>query len=893
MASQPLTNLLLRLRIPDVKRSWLCTLAVALIIGVPVSVHAQGNGINVGQPKVYDNQSLMIMLDQLNTRLSQVTVIDQQSLTKALGYTQGSQERDFVSNFNASVSLTPKALTDTGSGNANSSDSSKGSSGSSSGKNSSTGSSTTSALPELLTAPTYKPDYGENSIDLLSDQVDLTYQIFNLRMLLERSVTDRLLNGSPRRQAVVSFNITVDPPQNARDAAAYIEITLSSTKGPISLVASMPQEKTYNATSLSSSSNAYGGSAVAKIISISYNQRKRNQIFYLYRDSDTLALERSPVGNSVTFGWVFRPVLGRRSVSPGMRQMFAVIALPDNDMVGDGAKEDPSYPRVELHAKTYWLHYERSSSTTVAHGYPGFWNWSGKRLPIPEEHGLETIQTLPTDAIENGLGPTIRDVQLFQTTNGSTVLQISGTNFFTGTSITIGDKTFAGPHDGLYLKSSETMLLTANTDTLSKALAAVVNGRYGPAVPLYPNASPSGIVIAKSKLSPVGPNFTNVEVIVGDAIDPNNFTHSTIEHFPDLILTLNGTPIPYRPQLSDTTDTIPPYHHRSYVVATVKVPNSLLHSRDNRVGILFPLLGESWSAENLIYDPDEVQITRMTTGQSTTLLVSRPGMEFNNEWRLVLDKSYSLTDPLEAAAGTDKKSKGKGSPPAVSVQFSRLLPCQKPKDPNDPKGPRDKNDKNRCNIIEILVDSKFLSNYQKLILVADDGYTQLLDVPAASQKEGASSAPPKVASITPSSVGLNEVVTVTIIGTGLDAVKQVTFEGKPLTFWTAPAKENSADTAKASAAAAASGDAASKTQKIEVLLSREVTGKAGHQELLLQVDPKNMSTATVTVAPGAAKTVNPKATSPKTSNPSGSSPANPNAPAPGTPKETMPKPKTE
>ena len=93
---------------------------------------------------------------------------------------------------------------------------------------------------------------------------------------------------------MVSFNISIDPPANARDAAAYVEITLTTSQGPVSLVASMPQEKTYNATSLSSSSNAFSGSAVAKIISVSYNQRKRSQIFFLYRDSDTLALERSP-----------------------------------------------------------------------------------------------------------------------------------------------------------------------------------------------------------------------------------------------------------------------------------------------------------------------------------------------------------------------------------------------------------------------------------------------------------------------------------------------------------------------------------------------------------------------------------------------------------------------
>jgi hypothetical protein len=914
MASQTLSGPFICLTL-HLKPTRFCTLIVALLVGV--SVHAQGNGISVGQPKVYDNQSLMIMLDQLNERLSQVTVIDQQSLAKALGYTQGSQQQDVVTNFNASVSLTPKALTDTSSDNSNlpssPSDSTKSGSSNSSGKTSSTGGSNTSALPELLTAPAYKPDYGENSIDLLSDQVDLTYQIFNLRMLLERSVTDRLLSGAPRRQAVVSFNITVDPPENARDAAAYVEITLSSKKGPISLVASMPQEKTYNATSLSSSSNAYGGSAVAKIISISYNQRKRNQIFYLYRDSDTLALERSPVGNSVTFGWVFRPVLGRRSVSPGMRQMFAVIALPDQDLVGDEVKEKPSYPTVEVQARTYWLHYDRNSSTTAVHGYRGFWNWSAKRPPIAEEHGLDNIQTLPTDAIENGLGPTIRHVQLFQTTNGNTVLQISGTNFFSGTTVTIGDRTFAGPQDGLYLKSSETMLLTTSSGTLSKALSAVVNGRYGPAVPLYPKASTRGIVIAESKLSPVGPNFTKVEVTLGDPDEHQDFAPSMIEDFPNLVLTLNGTPIPYPPEIAETTDAIAPYpRRRRYVIATTKVPNSLLHSRDNRVGIVFPLLGQNWSAESLIYDADEVQITRMTTGQSATLLISRPGIEFNKPWQLILDGSYSLTDPVAPALVADDETKKKRSstPPSPPVQFSRLLPCQrKIKTPDDPNNLiLDKTDPNRCYTLKIVADSKFLANYQKLILVSDTGYLQILDMPTAASEKPAASAPPTVTLVNPPTVELNEVVTVTITGTGLSAVKQVSFEGKPLSFWTAPTKTQSpgsTNTPASSAGAAStpaspSAETTSKTEQIEVLLSRDVTGKTGRQALLLQVDAKNMAPATITVTPVATGT--PKTTTPNSASPSPETPksATPNEKTPNTTApssdvsgSTTPKPKTE
>ncbi|HVR26193.1 MAG TPA: hypothetical protein VMU26_23070 [Candidatus Polarisedimenticolia bacterium] len=853
-------------RFSQLRRALSTSLFCFVLLVVPYSLFAQSNGISVGQPKVYDNQSLTIMLDQLSAQLDKIQAIDQQSLIKAFGMIQGSQQTDVTREFNATVSLTPKAAADTATAAANTGNSSKGDNSPSS-TSSPAGSSNISALPELLPAPSYKPNYGENAVDLLSDQVDLTYQIFNLRMLLERSVSDRLKDGAPRRQAVVGFNITVDPPSNARDAAAYVEVTLTSDQGPLSLVATMPQEKTYNSTSLSSSSNAFGGSAVAKIISINYSQRKRSQTFFLYRDCDTLALERAPVGQAVTFGWVFRPVLGRRSVSPGMRQMFAVIALPETDLLGDSAretakeKEKPGsgFPHIQVHAKTYWLHYDKGTATTLTH--PGFWDWSSKSLPGSQSPVLADVIALPTKSIEISLHPQIREVTLFQTTNGNTVLQISGENFFTGTSVTIGDRTFAGPHDGLFLKSSQTMLLTANTDILSRSWRGVVNGRYGPAVPLYPAASKNGIVIAKSSLTPRGPNFTELELIIDNTenFPPKDLTVNDIKDFPTPVLLLNGAQISYRPMLQNTKDSkfcSGPTNH--CLVATVTLPNSLLHSRDNRAGIIFPLLGDHWAAEDLIYDTNEVQVTRMTTGTTTTLLISRPGIAFNKNWNLILDKTYPLIDPPPAAApepAPEKEPKDlqkgnqrgnqKVTPPAVPLQFSTVVACKNAKIPND---------LNDCYMLKIVADTKTLSNYQKFILVSDRGLPQILNMPAAATtKETA--APAKPATILPATVGLNEVITVTIAGTGLDAVKQVTFEGKPLTFWAvaARAKSSEADAASASSsdttADAASDAAAPKTSQIQVLLSRDVTGKEGRQELLLQVDSKNMATIAVTVSP--------------------------------------------
>src|SRR5262249_45026937 len=99
--------------------------------------------------------------------------------------------------------------------------------------------------------------FGSNPSDLLSDQINLTYQVFNLRMLLERSITDRLLldpnptssSGYTRLQAVIGFDVTLDPPKEAKDSAAIVEVTVTvepnaNPSPKVSLVALMPQEKT-------------------------------------------------------------------------------------------------------------------------------------------------------------------------------------------------------------------------------------------------------------------------------------------------------------------------------------------------------------------------------------------------------------------------------------------------------------------------------------------------------------------------------------------------------------------------------------------------------------------------------------------------------------------------
>jgi hypothetical protein len=790
-------------------------LGLALLLASP-TVRSQENGITVGQPKVYDNQALTIMLDQLNARLQQLQVVDQQSLLKALGLFQGSQQQDISRSFDISLSLTPKgtggatessAAPNTGSNSSsgNSGSPSATTSGSKSSSTSAANTASTSALPDLLPAPNFNPQYGSAAGDLLSDQVDLSYQIFNLRMILERALTDRLKDGQPRRQAVVSFNVTLDPPKDAQDAAAYVEITLNSQKGPLSLVASMPQEKTYNATALSSSSKAFGGSAVAKILTIGYNQRKRSQTFFLYRDCDTLAIERPAAGNGVTFGWVFRPVLGRRSVSPGMRQLFAVIALPDTDK-----QTDTVAVTLTASAKTFWLHYDHDSATTVTR--PGFWDWSSKHLPPAATLTLANIEVQPTAPVEAALGPVVQNANWLPTTSGNSVIQVSGQNFFTGTTVTLGDKTLATPQDGLYIKSPESLLITASSDVLSRAETAVVNGRYGQSVPLFP-LSNTGIVIVGTTLKPKGAQFTQLSLKIARQGSAAPLQVADITNVPAPVFSLNGTPITLRFALQN----VPASANgclQPCIGASAVLSNSMLQARDNRVGVAFPLLGEEWAVDAVIYDDSELQMSRMETGPSTMLLISRPGLQFDGAWTLILDRTYPLTDP-SAAPESEDKGKKKKQPTTVIQEFSKLFPCQASPSATQPG----------CFMVKIVANTKLLSNYKEFVIVDSNGLAQAIAIPTETAVAKPGSTPPKIASVSPQSVGLDEVITATIKGSGLQNVKKVSFQGKDLTSW-----------------ATAKGD------QLDVLLTRDVTAKEGHQELLLQIDSKTFLTASIVVS---------------------------------------------
>jgi hypothetical protein len=467
----------------------------------PPALGQAPNGITVGRPKVFDNRTLTLMLEALSESLRKIQFVDQQKLAAAFGLLQGYQTMEIARSLSIGTRPTPK-ITDTqtvNTGNVSTAGAALPDTTKSEIKTERESEKATP--PDIGTLPAFQgftPNFGENASDLLSDQVNLTYQIFNLRMLLERSLSDRLLGDDARRQAVMGFNVTIDPPRTAEDAVAVVEVTLklpTGKSGELSLVSMMPEEKTYNAAALSTKSNAFGGAAVAKMINIGYSEQRRGQTFYLYRDADTIAYQRMNEGKTdeVIFGWMFRPVLGRRSVSPGLRQLFAIMALPSDDNRNNTTSES-----LNASVRTYWKKYDQDTKTSFeerdANRATRFRYAVSLNLTKPEifnpryENRAEysNIVVESTRNYEDALIPRVNSVSWRPIGGKSIIISATGDNFFSETKVAMGDKIYSMPADGLILKSNQAFDLTTTIDALANGSGTII-GRYGSSVPLIAN----------------------------------------------------------------------------------------------------------------------------------------------------------------------------------------------------------------------------------------------------------------------------------------------------------------------------------------------------------------------------------------------------------------------
>jgi hypothetical protein len=619
--------------------------ATLILVCLPRADAQVAPGITVGAPKAFDNRTLNLMLERLSAQLAGINVVDQKSLAQAIGTVQGSSVQDTESSLSVQGGLPAPPSQAQNSSSTNSTS-----------KTSATPSA--SALPDLIATPGAFTSlkYGPSASDLLSEQVDVTYQIINLQMLLDRSLSDRLLNSSfnPRLQTVVGFNVSIDPPRNAENAVAVVEITLTKNTDPCqagkkcgepepcsanttfvdspSLVASMPQEHTYNAAALSSKSRAFGGSAVAKLVTVGYTERRRGQTYYMFRDNDTISFEKQscPGAGKVTFGWAFRPVLGRKSVAPGSRQLFAVVSLPEDDSYSPGvtnpdSKPDPSVTYA-VAIKAYWRKYDPGTLTSANNKEISPWAKLGHVLSLGTSlaYAPSGVTSIPnyqlvvprTSTYLDHLLPEFQSITWHPIGTKQASIAVKGNNLFYDTHIAIGDKLLTGAQDGLRLVSDQGMDIITDISALYGDVSVL--GRYGPATPLELEYA------AKKDLSVLNADFDTtalggyINLTLLPTFDNNNCLKPSdlaSDQLGQPIVFINGAVIPGPYQFPPVGKPFPD----DCISVSARVPEASMPKLGGIAMLKFPFR-KGISASQRLYNPTTVYHLQTLTADKDFLL---------------------------------------------------------------------------------------------------------------------------------------------------------------------------------------------------------------------------------------------------------------------------------
>ncbi len=492
-----------------------------------------GNGISIGLAKAFDNRSLAIRVERLNAGLETLKVVNQ-NLTENLSKFQ----EQTSSETSRSLTLTMKG----GSAGGNEKADTRKPRGDAKDA---------ASVPSDATADN-RPNIGLASGDILNDQLNLASQIFNLQLLYERSLSDRMIGDHSRLQTVLGFQVSITPPSGYEDCVAVTEVAVRMKAGPptggapaaplpapVSLVALMPQEKTYNAESISNSERSIGGSAVAKVLTLDFSGKRGTRQLFIHRDSDTLAFERNScakpalLADATVFGWEFRPVLGRRTVSAGTRQMLAVIAVPKADK--DSAEEF----FLEIKTQSYWRRYDRKRQTSAPN-----WSWLPWKVDCSAtvQSALQELPIPNTAKIQSALAPKVTAIEWVNSGEGKATVIVKGRSFFSGTKVVIGGVVHREEDGTLTLKSDQALEFETTIDSLATG-DAVLSGRFGPSLQLTvpeDQFRADSLYISRATIRPLRKSraFRISIDIAGLDVggNPTNLTVKDLEKLPDPIL---------------------------------------------------------------------------------------------------------------------------------------------------------------------------------------------------------------------------------------------------------------------------------------------------------------------------------------------------------------------
>jgi hypothetical protein len=334
-------------------------------------------GISVGEPKIYDDSLLQQMLNAAQAKLAALQVLDQGSIVQRLGSVTGATQDISSLGINVQGPSIPGSKITTKSPTGSTGETTQTTvapDGKVTTVTTETGTSgvptrdveTTipQATPPPVTAPTpattLPTSFSVSSSDILNEQMQLTYEIANFRLLLEGSHSDRLVRSKTKRmvkpRVTIGIPITLSPDKRHKDAVAIVEIEVEKINDigdgePPAITALLPREKTYNVASITERNTQIGGGVVTQLVGVSGSWLRGHRTYYLVKDQDTLALTFQPNDeNRAGFLWQFRPVLGQEYVRSGLKLAFVQLAFPTEWSAPEFGK---------LHIRTYWRKYDR------------------------------------------------------------------------------------------------------------------------------------------------------------------------------------------------------------------------------------------------------------------------------------------------------------------------------------------------------------------------------------------------------------------------------------------------------------------------------------------------------------------------------------------------------
>jgi len=395
-----------------------------------------GNGIEVGAPKVYDDASLRMMLDATRAKLATMSGLSQDALISRLGSISG-----------ATISQTQFGLQVAGPSAPGVTHTSTGATSSlTTNANLQANNTTIPGTVTVTTEPTqtvvttsagaappatpavpsglaFTPptSVSPSAMDVLNEQMQLSYEMANLQLLLEGALSDRFVLNQRfvKPRVTLGFPISLRTPAQFRDAAAVVEVEVTMGKGNLSdeapaITALLPREKTYNVAAMTDHTTSIGAGAVIGMVGVSGSFLYGRKTLYIVEDQDTVALQRPAdpgKPNVSSFLWEFRPVLGQHFVRGGMKQTFVQLAMPTLESVN-------CFGSIQI--RTYWRRFDQKQGTT------------GNVIP---ESVLVSRRTFSIPRFD--LSPRVDAINYEDLGDGSVLVSVNG-NYLAGTYVQLG-----------------------------------------------------------------------------------------------------------------------------------------------------------------------------------------------------------------------------------------------------------------------------------------------------------------------------------------------------------------------------------------------------------------------------------------------------------------------